>query len=471
MKIQARILLNLPSSFNTFKFTYNTYEPATYDQYLAASIVKNTDSINFAHNYIDEITGKGSLNLHFKKLVDKIFNLDENVLNKVLENSIYPITKIDKSNHFKYYPYFNISIMNNSVYSGNLADYSTEVLKEKLYLSYDIIKKDCEIGGIDRKKETYDAVFSDDGVKIKLLDSWYSLDESQLSESYKDQIDDINKYHGIINNHASGDGWFILTNSVLNNLCNPSIKGFFNSDGNFITIMNEALKTTTIVNVFGLYFYQEYRSEYNKSNSSLCDQVIDYLFKTNSINEIKTKTILKLLDSVDDLKAQQVVNYILLRKESKDIALYGLNLIKLHLEKGWEKETLLSIKKFINKSDLNIIYRLNIDLNFTESELIEIDNDILTEGDRKRKIAYLAERDNIIKEINYKIGEVTNSGIRERMKSIKSSELTKRLTKRLKKMVGHKKEDIANYNDDQLKEYYKQVNDLYDDYLEISKIL
>ena len=71
MKLQAKVQLSLRKSYNIITLEYHTYEKATFDQYLAASIALRAETDNQIESYIDDLTGKGSLNIHFKKLVKK----------------------------------------------------------------------------------------------------------------------------------------------------------------------------------------------------------------------------------------------------------------------------------------------------------------------------------------------------------------------------------------------------------------
>ena len=77
MKLQAKVQLSLRKSYNIITLEYHTYEKATFDQYLAASIALRCESENQIERYINDLTGKGSLNIHFKKLVKKVLTFDK----------------------------------------------------------------------------------------------------------------------------------------------------------------------------------------------------------------------------------------------------------------------------------------------------------------------------------------------------------------------------------------------------------
>ena len=120
MEIRARVALSLPSTFYKITLKYDTFEKATYDSYLMASLVANSKNKTEAYNYIDEITGKGSLNSHFKKLYDQISAFTSDQINSILTNSLFPITVVDQKHHFNYYSMFKATRMDNKVFDGNL---------------------------------------------------------------------------------------------------------------------------------------------------------------------------------------------------------------------------------------------------------------------------------------------------------------------------------------------------------------
>ena len=69
--------------------------------------------------------------------------------------------------------------------------------------------------------------------------------------------------------------------------------------------------------------------------------------------------------------------------------------------------------------------------------------------------------DNMLKQINLWIGEITNSGIREKIKNINKSELKDRVKKFVDKRTGHNKLDYVSMNMDRLKKEYEEIKDFY----------
>ena len=139
-------------------------------------------------------------------------------------------------------------------------------------------------------------------------------------------------------------------------------------------------------------------------NIKYCDLALNYLIKNPIINEMKTKTLLNILNNSTDLLVQEVINYVLSRKESKDLSLVGLKLIKNGLEKNWAESALNGIKQFAGVSEMSLIYRINNKLEYTISELVLIDNELLSTEHQLEKESYLCDRKNKINEIekNYR---------------------------------------------------------------------
>ncbi len=469
MKLQAKLQLNLQNINNVIIVSYNTYEKATFDQYLAVSIVNNTSLKSRAEKYIDDITGKGSLNIHFKKMIQKAREFDDNTIKNILNSSLYPTVKIDKTNRYTYYPDFDVSVFNKRPYRGDFKNFNQEDMKKILLMNEDIISIEYEEKE-HSQKDMYLVEFEDSKIKIKLFNEWYEMNTSRFQDLISYEIEGIDRYEGIVSTDADGEGWIILSNSALNNLLTMNYF-FYDKEGNYVGILNDYLKKTKIIKVYGLYFYKENICYFSKMNSELCNEALKHLIKTNSINEIKTKTLLKILDITEDISSQYVVNYILARKESKELATFGLSLLKKGLEKGWEITALKQFKSFCTMNDLNILYRVAPEIGYSPMELTKIDNILLNEQDKTIKENYLKIRKNMINEIESKVGEITSSGIRERIKKIQSTEGTKKFSNKLNKMVGHMKDNIRDYSDDRLKTYYEEIRTFYEDFEKMEELI
>lgn len=189
---------------------------------------------------------------------------------------------------------------------------------------------------------------------------------------------------------------------------------------------------------------------------------MDYLIKSKNINEFKTRSLINILAAVSDKTAQKVVQYILGRKESKEIAEVGLRLIKEGLEKGWEVDVLKSIKKNSPKSEIKYLYKINNDLGYELEDILTIDDIDLAEADLMRKRAYVSQRENLIKEMNLMVGDIMNSGVREKMKSLKTKDnVYKALNEFIKEYSAHNRNDYETMSLEKLTNVFNKIKGIY----------
>jgi hypothetical protein len=148
MSLQVSLKLKLSKQIKKIKVKYNTFEKATYDEYLMASLAlrsfesipktsaigrlfdslggfkKQDERDQLVFEYIEDITGEGSLNAHFKNIYNRLKSFSKEQLNKIMESSMIPTLKIDEKKRYEYYPQLNISIFERKIYQGDLGEYS-----------------------------------------------------------------------------------------------------------------------------------------------------------------------------------------------------------------------------------------------------------------------------------------------------------------------------------------------------------
>ena len=469
-QLQVNVQLNLPKVFNSLVLEYNTYEKATFDQYLATSIALRSNNTNDAYQYIDELTGKGSLNSHFKKLYRKIAILDQFIQEKILNDSMFPITKIDKSNRYIYYPDFDVSLLNNKLYK-NFDGLSIEEIKGLLMISYDIINITVEERGSNDKYDNYKVRITNDSLEINIGNEWKPMSQETFEKYCKHSDIEISRYPGSIKTEAGGEGWVLLTENSFNALFSSN-KTFIDNDGNYCIITNDYIKKTEIAKIVGLHFYREQRLDYVKANKKYCEMAIKSMLDNSQINEAKTKTLISLFKAIDDVLAQSVINYILTRKESKEIALIGLEFIKSGLEKNWELESLRCIKSYASTKDMNTLYRICNELDFTDSELALVDNTLLTEEDLVKKKAYLEDRENKKQFIERILGEISGSALRQNGKKVlsQSDQDVKKFNKFCNELIAHNDIALEDMSDIQLNNKYEKVKEFYDIFILVKRM-
>ena len=156
-----------------------------------------------------------------------------------------------------------------------------------------------------------------------------------------------------------------------------------------------------------------------------------------------------------------MVQFVLNRKNSKEIAEFGLMLIKSGLEKGWDKEVLMSIKKAVPQREFKYLYRINSDLGFEVSDLLDIDETDLNDADKMRVRAYVSERDNLLNEIKMMIGDMTTSGVRQKLKSLQKDNVVNSVKKFLNEYQGHNEGELDSMNLEQVKKEYEKIKNMY----------
>ena len=452
-------MLKLNKELKCIKVTYNTFEKATFDEYLAASIALRTDGEDAAHGYIDDITGAGSLNAHLKNMYVKASQLTEAQLEAVMNNSMYPVLKIDTSNKYDYYPELDVSVFHNKVYEGDFGLYPDVI--NHLYIKENVI--DCTVNRIKQfyRPEPYTVAFEGDEIKLKLLEKWVDVSDELFATAYTNQLNTIDKYQGTIHKGVDGTGWKILTNSTIGNMFSSN-NFYYDEAGDHCLIREDDVRKTMISQIADLYIYKEVIIPYHSSRE-VSQQALSVLRKNNSVNEVKTKSLVKILANCDDLVAQDTINYVLQRKDSKELAQMGLSMLAKGLEKNWTASSHLAFLKFAETSQINIVYKANPSFNYTIDQLLAVNPDFLTAKHRKVVDAYKQDIDNKRQQYKKIIGEVTTSSLRENVKKLKSNNETKRFSKLANDLIGHSRVNVDNAS-------AKQVEDMLRDAIEMKEL-
>ncbi len=463
MEIKARVALSLPNKFYKVELKYDTFEKASFDSYLIAALIKNARDEKQAMEYIDSITGNGSLNPHLKKEYKKISQLSEEQIDGILNDSLYPITVIDTKNHFKFYPMFNVSRMNGQVYQGNLANYPN--LSDML-MSKD---KDIKFRGIEfmqeegtLKQDMYNAIFSDIEIKIDLNDgNYYPISKDDFWSVFKhEDLDTSTSLMPTIKKEISDGNWSVLTNEIIKSWSSNQF-AYKDLEGNLAILTNDFIKVIQVINVFDLLFYKETKFPFCKANSNRIQNAIEYLMDSGNINIIRTKTLVQMLSFIEDIDAQKVIDYVLSRKDSKELSEVGFKLIKNGLEKGWRTSTLKTIKRYSPSSKSVLFYKLNPNLGFAIEDLLNISDEFLTEEHLNQKRDFLSKKASMVQNIRTMIGEMAE--IREKAKKLQKNNVTKDFNKFANEYIGHSKIKFDDLPMDKLEKEFIKIQGVYND--------
>lgn len=463
MEIHARIPLTLPNEFYRTTLSYDTYEKATFDLYLAACIVKNAKTEKKAATYIDDITGNGSLNNHFRKLYDKVAALSDEQVDGILKNSLFPITKLEKG-HYKYYPMLKASRLNDRSYPGDLKEDEQKLIDVLMPKTENakFLKMEYEKGEANLKEDLYEAIFSEEGIKINLGDGkFYPISQEDFSSIFTNDLagEPLNMAVG---KEISSGNWSVLQRTYFDAIEKAQLNWYYDRKKNLCLLNSDFIKTVEVIQLFGLYFYKETKHEFIPQNEEHIVDALAYLEKSKNINTFKTKSLVLMLKSIDDVKAQQYINYVLGRKESKEIAEVGLYFLKNGLELGWDEGAVLQFKKFADISMISRIYELNPKLDYSIEELLNIDDSVLSKKHLKEKQEYITVRENMMKEIKLMLGDMDVSPVREKSKSLPKDSVVNSVKEFYNNMKAHNKIDYASLSTEELTKKYQYIKSMYE---------
>ena len=456
--IQVNLKLKLTKISKRIKVEYNTFEKATYDEYLISSLALRARDEQEAHDYIDDITGNGSLNGHFKKLYEKIKTFNQDQLEKIMKSSMFPILKVDSSNVYDYYPEIDVSVFNKRVFNGNLENYDN-LLQEVLYIHEDVIKISFGEGKQFDRPDSYLITINDGGnIKLKLYDKSISIDSDMFKQLIFNELDAIKDYKGTIREKAEGNDWKIVNNSVINNLFFN--KNYFYYNGDHCLIRNDNVKKTEMAQVSGLYIYRESYIAYDK-NADICENVLNVLHKNKSFDLLKPQMLVVLLKNVNEDVAIQYINKDLNGKYlSTDITEFAIGLLKKGFVQGWGVSTLQNLLKYCDKSGYSCIYSASSEVEFTIEQLIVIDSDLLTEEHRNQVEEYYNNLSLMKQTIKSIIGDITTSGLREAVKKLKADATTKKFTRLCNNLIGHELDNLDEASYEKTVQWQKEAMEL-----------
>lgn len=456
--IQVNLKLKLTKISKRIKVKYNTFEKATYDEYLISSLALRVRNDEEAYDYIDDITGNGSLNGHFKKLYEKIKTFNREQLEKIMNSSLFPILKVDSSNVYEYYPEIDVSVFKKRVFNGDLANYDN-LLQQVMYINEDVIELSFEEGKCFDKPDSYSVTIDDSGkIKLKLYDKSIDIDSDMFKQLLFNELDAVKEYKGTIHKTAEGSGWQIVNNSVINNLF--SNKNYFYYKGDHCLIRNDNLRKTEMAQVSGLYIYREGYLSYDK-DTEICESVLNVLHKNKSFDLLKPKTLVALLQNVNEDVAIKCINNDLNGKYlPKEIADFAIGLLEKEFANGWTVSTLQNLLKHCDKSGYSSIYKASSEVKFDIEQLIVIDSDLLTEEHRNQVEEYYNNLNSMKQTIRLIIGDITTSGLREAVKKLKSDATTKKFTKLCNNLIGHEFDNLDKASYEQTVQWHKEAMEL-----------
>jgi len=438
MSLRVNLKLQLSKIKKVVVVKYNTFEKATFDEFIMASLALHTKNDIEAYNYIEDITGSGSLNPHFKYLYKQALQFDKNQLEKIMESSYYPILKVDKENWYYYYPQLDLSEYRNKLYQGDLGELDN-VMDIIRLAGVDLVEKSVVVDFTYNKPEPFWVTLDRDSVELTLKGEQIRISEQLFNEIRVDELTMLDKYQGTLFDNVSGSNWKILTDSVIDYIVKNKLSFF--EGGKHYAIQNDGCRITTVAKASGLCIYQEENTRY-AGNKELCEKVANHIINNDLIGLTRESILLNIIKYIKDDLIQTIVNMSLNRADSKEIARCGLRLLESGILRGWSSYAQESFLKFATGLALQNLYIVNNDLNYSIDQLLTLDKTKLSDKHRYQVEQYLkdlAAKKATIREIT---GLVTTSGLRERVKAITADAETKRFSRLCNDLIGHVNKDL-----------------------------
>ena len=167
MKLVSNLRLRLSETQYVITIVSRTYEKASMDQYLAASISLRCEKKIYEDSYIDNLTGKGSMNPHLKKMVAKADEMSKEQKESILTSSLYPIEKVDESQRFVYLEQFGVSVFEGNVYNGNLSE-QEKLLKSLIHYDGTLVSVKTKSLETANKEDNFRVTIDDEEAVIDI---------------------------------------------------------------------------------------------------------------------------------------------------------------------------------------------------------------------------------------------------------------------------------------------------------------
>lgn len=466
MKLQVMLKLSLNKEVRKIKISYNTFEKAPFDKYLAASLALRTrqlagksreGSTTEALSYIDEITGSGSLNPHLKELLCEAERLGDEELQKVLDDSLVSVLRMNNKNRYTYYPQLGVSEFHGKTYAGDMGDSA-----DFAYLcgiEGEVVGTEFEnVSDQNGKPEQYLVSFEENGkIRVRIASRFFDISEEDFREVLETDMPDIKGYKGEVHRSADGDDWRILTKSAYNNLADGDY--FFDERGDHCLIRNDSVRKTEIAEAHGLYIYREKKLPY-EGNRSFGNAVLKVMIKKDALTRYNTASLANLLKEADDDVAQHAVNAYLMKKEDRHMALAAVGLLRKGMVKGWSVYSLSIALRYAPGDSLNAFYKVSPRLGFGIEQLLKIDRDLLVPADRSKVEEYINDINKKKTVILNITGEITAKGLREKAKQLRADDVTKRFSRLCNELIGHVDKGIDEVTAKEVDEWLKKALEL-----------
>jgi len=448
------------------KVVYNTFEKAAFDEYLLACLALECGGKQKIFDYIDDVTGDGSLNAHLKKLYEnEIAELDRGQLERVKSSSMFPIRCENEKNFYDFYPQLNVSMLYGAVIDGDIserADFADIIKMLDGDISGEIVRISAEESEPTEKPDMYDVTISDDDVAaIDRGGKIIPIPRKIFGECVVDEAAEyIGLYKGEIYDKAVGGGWRTLGAAYLKNIeKGDGIYSFYLNGRDHCVVRPGDVKITEAACVLGLHVYRE-RTVRLGTNAYLDNAVMEKLCACGAVCKLKPDALLAVSEHIDDCTAVRALNSAGMENcMPTRTAELAVSLMRRGAYDGWRTPVLKAVLEHCDKSGYSHVYKAKDDLEFTVRQLLDVDPLYLSEADEKRLEKFHADMTAMKDEIEKIIGGITASGLREKSKDLQSDPEVNRFKKLCNELIGHEKTDLESFTFEQLEKRLEKVRE------------
>lgn len=457
MSLTINLKLRLTKITKVITVKYNTFEKAAFDEYLVASLVKRAGSESEAFDYIDDVTGDGSLNSHYKALYARTSTFDAALLDKIMTSSMYPREVIDSGNSYLYYPELDVSVFHGKMFRGELGGYP-DLAKNILYISEDVTELTVCEKKSNNDPNNYPVSIADDGrMAVRIADKDAIVSAGLFDKiAIKEELS-LDAYGGEVFKDPRGADWHVLYAQAYNSLFVN--RAFFYSDGKHVRIKRGGLLCTELAAISGLIIYREREVRYSEA-PELCREALACMGRLGLFDPNWRQTLYVMLQNVDTDTAAKFINTYLPRFIDKTSARLAIDMIRSKAVRAWKRDTLQLLLSYCDGNDYTEIYRLDSGLHYTLPQLLHIDRSMLSPEHAETVDNHYADVEAMKEDIKRIIGNVVTSGMRERSKKLQNDAEVKRFRKLCNELQGHEARDIDEAADDQLDRWHKSALEL-----------
>jgi hypothetical protein len=469
MHLRAQLKFAFNRIDHPFSFVTATYEPASFDQYLLASLALHAKDQTEALAYLDGLTGEGSLNDFFKKKYPAIASLSKENLTKILANSLYPVQKVNEGHHVYEYPDLKTIYVDHKIASPTVIK-DDKALGDALVYSGELVSISRDEPFESNSENSFVTTIDDDDIKIQFLSGeWIKLPKSVFEKTVVKE----NPFESLDNGEAQASSAMpdgacsILTAAVYRDL-NHSKLTFF-EDGSFYFVGPTGLTKTILGKELGLYLYHEDTIAFKEIPTPLADKAIEQLFEAGEVRRYPANSLISLLFRASKEKIVETINWIA-PNEAKDIGPFIIKEIRNGLIDGWNNNALQTAKTYAEKDDLTVLYA-NCHKIFSLPDLLQLDPSILNEEDKKIIAKHESDRAEKIAAIKTIYGDITASSLREDSKKLENDKEVKRFRFLVNNNIAHNKTNLRDLSDEALDKQFKDAIELKSLVSEIQKKL